>query len=65
MTAYLPWPLYITKESVMMTLAPYGLFCNTLVVPHVVVKVVWCFAKQAVNRPLCHRWYNPALYNHV
>ena len=49
----------------MMTLAPYGLFCNTLVVPHVVVKAVWCFAKQVVNRPLCHRWYNPALYNHV
>ena len=23
MTAYLPWPLYIAKASVMMTLAPY------------------------------------------
>ena len=46
-------------------LSQNGLFCNTLVVPHVVVKVVWCFAKQAVNTPLCYRWYNPALCNHV
>ena len=46
-------------------LSQHGLFCNTLVIPHVVVKVVWCFAKQAVNSPLYHRWYNPTLYNHV
>ena len=26
-------------------LSQNGLFCNTLVVPHVVVKVMWCFAK--------------------
>ena len=26
-------------------LSQHGLFCNTLVVPHVVVKVMWCFAK--------------------
>ena len=46
-------------------LSQHGLFCNTLIVPRVVVKVVWCFAKQAVNRPLYHKWYNLALYNHV
>ena len=46
-------------------LSQHGLFCTTLVVSHVVVKAVWCFAKQAINRPLYHRWYNPALYNHV
>ena len=46
-------------------LSQHGLFCNTLVVPRVVVKVVWCFAKQAVNRPLYHKWYNLTLYNHV
>ena len=46
-------------------LSQNGLFCNTLVVPHVVVKVVWCFAKQAVNTPLYYRWYNPALCNIV
>ena len=46
-------------------LSQLGLFCNTLVVPHIVVKVVWCSAKQAINRPLYHRWYNSALYNHV
>ena len=42
-----------------------GLFCNTIVVPRVVVKAMWCFAKQAMNTPLYYRWYNPALYNHV
>ena len=46
-------------------LSQHGLFCNTLVVPHVVIKVVWCFAKQANNRLLYHRWHNLALYNHV
>ena len=46
-------------------LSQLGLFCNTVVVPHIVVKVVWCSAKQAINRPLYHRWYNSALYNHV
>ena len=46
-------------------LSQHGLFCNTLVVPHVVVKTMWCFAKQAINTPLYHRWYNPTLYNHV
>ena len=46
-------------------LSQHGLFCTTLVVSHVVVKAVWCFAKQAINRPLYHRWYNFALYNHV
>ena len=46
-------------------LSQLGLFCNTLVVLHIVVKVVWCSAKQAINRPLYHRWYNSALYNHV
>ncbi|XP_065623984.1 uncharacterized protein LOC136065143 [Quercus suber] len=42
-------------------LSQNGVFCNTLVVPHVVVKAVWCFAKQAVNTPLYYRWFNPAL----
>ena len=46
-------------------LSQNGLFCNTLVVPHVVVKAVWSFAKQAVNTPLYYRWYNPALCNIV
>ena len=46
-------------------LSQNGLFCNTLVVPHVVVKVVWCFAKQAMNTPLYYRWYNPALCYHI
>ena len=46
-------------------LSQHGLFCNTLVVPHAVVKTMWCFAKQAINTPLYHRWYNPTLYNHV
>ena len=46
-------------------LSQNGLFCNTLVVPHVVVKTVWCFAKQAVNTPLYYRWYHPALCNIV
>ena len=46
-------------------LSQNGLFCNTLAVPHVVVKVVWSFAKQAVNTPLYYKWYNPALCNIV
>ena len=46
-------------------LSQNGLFCNTLVVPHVVVKTVWCFAKQAVNTLLYFRWYHPALCNIV
>ena len=46
-------------------LSQNGLFCNTLVVSHVVVKVVWCFAKKAVNTPLYYKWYNPALCYHI
>ena len=46
-------------------LSQNGLFCNTLFVPHVVVKAVWYFAKQVVNTPLYYRWYNLALCNIV
>ena len=46
-------------------LSQHGLFCNTLVVPHAVVKTMWCFAKQAINTPLYHRCYNPTIYNNV
>ena len=42
-----------------------SLFCNTLLVAHVVVKAVWYFAKQVVNTPLYYRWYNLALCNIV
>ena len=46
-------------------LSQHGLFCNILVVPHVVVKAMWCFTKQAVNTTLYYKWYNPTLCNHV
>ena len=42
-----------------------SLFCNTLLVAHVVVKTVWYFAKQATNTTLYYKWYNHALCNIV
>ena len=46
-------------------LSQNSLFCNTLVVAHVVVKTMLYFAKQAVNTPLYYKWYNHALCNIV
>ena len=52
-----------SRIAVLNFLSQNGLFCNTLVVPYVVVKAMWFFAKQVVNTPLYYRWHNPALCN--
>ena len=47
------------------SLSQNSLFCNTVVVAHVVVKAMLYFAKQVVNTPLYYKWYNHDLCNIV
>ena len=50
-----------TRLADLNTLTQFGLFCNMLFVPHIIVKHVWSVAKIATQVLLNYCRYNPVL----